>query len=135
MIFPSPHPAALPEGAGWLTEALRDQYRRVWQGDGSRPGAGLTGGLNYYRASPLRPPRAGDAAAAGVALPPEAFTIPLPTLVLWAMQDSALLPGLLDGLERWVPQLQIQRIERATHWVVHEQPQRVAASIGRFLAT
>ena len=51
------------------------------------------------------------------------------------MQDSALLPGLLDGLERWVPQLQIQRIERATHWVVHEQPQRVAASIGRFLAT
>ena len=56
-------------------------------------------------------------------------------LSLWAMQDSALLPGLLDGLERWVPQLQIQRIERATHWVVHEQPQRVAASIGRFLAT
>ena len=126
---------ALPDGAGWMTDALRAQYRAVWSGDGSRPGAGLTGGLNYYRASPLRPPRAGDAAAAGVALPPEAFTIPLPTLVLWAMQDSALLPGLLDGLERWVPQLQIQRIERATHWVVHEQPQRVAASIGRFLAT
>ena len=128
-------PAALPDGAGWLTEALRAQYRAVWSGDGSRPGAGLTGGLNYYRASPLRPPRAGDAAAAGVALPPEAFTIPLPTLVLWAMQDSALLPGLLDGLERWVPRLQVERIERATHWVVHEQPQRVAASIGRFLAT
>ena len=125
----------LPDGAGWMTDALRAQYRAVWTGDGSRPGAGLTGGLNYYRASPLRPPRAGDAAAASVALPPEAFTIPLPTLVLWAMQDSALLPGLLDGLERWVPQLQIQRIERATHWVVHEQPQRVAASIGRFLAT
>ena len=125
----------LPDGAGWMTDALRAQYRAVWSGDGSRPGAGLTGGLNYYRASPLRPPRAGDAAAAGVALPPEAFTIPLPTLVLWAMQDSALLPGLLDGLERWVPRLQVERIERATHWVVHEQPQRVAASIGRFLAT
>ena len=126
---------ALPDGAGWMTDALRAQYRAVWTGDGSRPGAGLTGGLNYYRASHLRPPRAGDAAAAGVALPPEAFTIPLPTLVLWAMQDSALLPGLLDGLERWVPRLQVERIERATHWVVHEQPQRVAASIGRFLAT
>ena len=125
----------LPDGAGWMTDALRAQYRAVWSGDGSRPGAGLTGGLNYYRASPLRPPRAGDVAAAGVTLPPEAFTVALPTLVLWAMQDSALLPGLLDGLERWVPQLQIQRIERATHWVVHEQPQRVAASIGRFLAT
>ena len=125
----------LPDGAGWMTDALRAQYRAVWSGDGSRPGAGLTGGLNYYRASPLRPPRAGDAAAAGVTLPPEAFTVALPTLVLWAMQDSALLPGLLDGLERWVPRLQVERIQRATHWVVHEKPQRVAASIGRFLAT
>ena len=124
---------ALPDGAGWMTEALRAQYRAVWTGDGSRPGAGLTGGLNYYRASPLRPAREGDAAAAGVELPPEAFTVKLPTLVLWAMQDSALLPELLSGLQRWVPQMQLERIERATHWVVHEQPARVAASIQRFL--
>mgnify|MGYP003607415624 FL=1 len=124
---------ALPDGAGWMTDALRAQYRAVWTGDGSRPGAGLTGGLNYYRASPLRPAREGDAAAAGVELPPEAFTVKLPTLVLWAMQDSALLPELLSGLQRWVPQMQLERIERATHWVVHEQPARVAASIQRFL--
>ena len=116
-----------------MTDALRAQYRAVWTGDGSRPGAGLTGGLNYYRASPLRPAREGDAAAAGVELPPEAFTVKLPTLVLWAMQDSALLPELLSGLQRWVPQMQLERIERATHWVVHEQPARVAASIQRFL--
>ena len=127
------HPSTLPDGAGWMTDTLRAQYRVVWAGDGSRPGAGLTGGLNYYRASPLRPARAGDAAAADVALPPDAFTVKLPTLVLWAMQDSALLPSLLGGLERWVPRMQLERIERATHWVVHEQPQRVAASIGRFL--
>ncbi len=124
---------ALPDGAGWMTDALRAQYRAVWTGDGSRPGAGLTGGLNYYRGSPLRPAREGDAAAAGVELPPEAFTVKLPTLVLWAMQDSALLPELLSGLQRWVPQMQLERIERATHWVVHEQPARVAASIQRFL--
>ena len=124
---------ALPDGAGWMTDALRAQYRAVWTGDGSRPGAGLTGGLNYYRVSPLRPAREGDAAAAGVELPPEAFIVKLPTLVLWAMQDSALLPELLGGLERWVPQMQLERIERATHWVVHEQPARVAASIQRFL--
>ena len=124
---------ALPDGAGWMTDALRAQYRAVWTGDGSRPGAGLTGGLNYYRVSPLRPAREDDAAAAGVELPPEAFTVKLPTLVLWAMQDSALLPELLSGLERWVPQMQLERIERATHWVVHEQPARVAASIQRFL--
>ena len=124
---------ALPDGAGWMTDALLAQYRAVWTGDGSRPGSGLTGGLNYYRVSPLRPAREGDAAAAGVELPPEAFTVKLPTLVLWAMQDSALLPELLGGLQRWVPQMQLERIERATHWVVHEQPARVAASIQRFL--
>ena len=124
---------ALPDGAGWMTDALRAQYRAVWTGDGSRPGAGLTGGLNYYRVSPLRPAREDDAAAAGVELPPEAFIVKLPTLVLWAMQDSALLPELLSGLQRWVPQMQLERIERATHWVVHEQPARVAASIQRFL--
>lgn len=128
-------PPQLPDGAGWMTEALRAQYRAVWQGDGSRPGAGLTGGLNYYRASPLRPPRADDAAAAGVDLPPAAFTVTLPTLVLWAQQDTALPPELVDGLERWVPRMALERIERATHWVVHEQPQRVAERIGRFLAT
>ena len=124
---------ALPDGAGWMTDALRAQYRAVWTGDGSRPGAGLTGGLNYYRVSPLRPAREDDAAGAGVELPPEAFIVKLPTLVLWAMQDSALLPELLSGLQRWVPQMQLERIERATHWVVHEQPARVAASIQRFL--
>ncbi len=127
-------PPALPDGAGWLTEALRAQYRAVWTGDGSRPGAGLTGGLNYYRASPLRPARAGDAAAAGVQLPADAFTVALPTLVLWAVQDSALPPSLLDGLERWVPHLTLERIERATHWVVHEQPQALARTIGAFMA-
>ena len=124
---------ALPDGAGWMTDALRAQYRAVWTGEGGHPGAGLTGGLNYYRVSPLRPAREGDAAAAGVELPPEAFIVKLPTLVLWAMQDSALLPELLGGLERWVPQMQLERIERAMHWVVHEQPARVAASIQRFL--
>ena len=128
-----PTTAALPDGAGWLTEPLRAQYRAVWNGDGSRPGAGLTGGLNYYRASPLRPPRGGDGAAADVVLPPEAFTVRLPTLVLWALQDSALLPGLLEGLERWVPRMTLERIERATHWVVHEQPALVARHIEHFL--
>ena len=127
------HLPALPTGSGWLTEALRGEYRRVWQGDGSRPGAGLTGGLNYYRASPLRPPRPDDPAAANVTLPEDAFTVKLPTLVLWAMADTALPSALNEGLARWVPQLQIEPIEGATHWVVHEQPLRVARAIEGFL--
>ena len=126
-------PPVLPEGAGWMTDALRERYRAVWRGNGSRPGAGLTGGLNFYRASPLRPPRPDDPAAANVELPPDAFTITMPTLVLWAQQDTALPPELVDGLDRWVPQLTLQRIEAATHWVVHERPALVAAQIEGWL--
>jgi pimeloyl-ACP methyl ester carboxylesterase len=114
-------------GQQWLTEPIRQQYREVWD-------ASLTGGLNYYRASPLRPPRPGDAAAAGVSLPREMLTVSVPTFVLWAMDDVALLPELLDGLEDWIPHLTVEKVPDATHWIVHERPAFVAERLGRFFA-
>ncbi len=107
---------------GWLTEDVKAQYRAVWQ-------AGLHGGLNYYRASPLRPPTASDPAAAQVQLPPAAVTVRLPTRVLWGLQDHALLPGLLDGLEAFVPDLHVTRVQDSGHWIVHEQPALVQREI------
>jgi epoxide hydrolase 4 len=50
----------------------------------------------------------------------------VPTTVLWGAADAALLPALLDGLDVFVPDLEVQAVEGATHWIVHEQPQRVA---------
>ena len=123
------------EGTDWMTEALRQQYRAVWQGDGSAPGAGLAGQLNYYRVTPLRPAHANDPGAMAVQMPPQAFTVTVPTLLLWAMNDAALLPSLLDGLDAWVPHLNVERIDGATHWVVHERPALVAECISRHLAT
>jgi len=49
------------------------------------------------------------------------------------MQDTALLPGLLDGLQAYVPNLQVQRVEDASHWIVHEQPAKVIALIAAAL--
>jgi pimeloyl-ACP methyl ester carboxylesterase len=114
-------------GEQWMTPALKQQYREVWD-------ASLTGGLNYYRASPLRPSREGDAAAAAVQLPREMLTIEVPTLVLWAMEDTALLPSLVEGLEEYIPRLTLERVPGATHWIVHERPQFVAERLGAFLA-
>jgi pimeloyl-ACP methyl ester carboxylesterase len=57
----------------------------------------------------------------------------VPTLVLWAQDDIALLPCLTDGLAQWVPELTCVAVEDATHWVVHEQPQRVIREITAFL--
>jgi pimeloyl-ACP methyl ester carboxylesterase len=110
----------------WLTEELKAQYRAVWD-------ASLTGGLNYYRASPLRPPRDGDEAAAAITLPREMLTVSIPTLVLWGMQDAALLPELVEGLEEYVPQLTLQKVEDASHWIIHEQPQLVIQRLEAFL--
>jgi pimeloyl-ACP methyl ester carboxylesterase len=103
----------------WLTAAEKDKYRAVWN-------QGLTGALNYYRASPLRPPRADDPAAQAITLPAEMLQVNVPTLVIWGMQDIALPPGLIEGLEAYVPQLTLHKIEEGTHWLVHEQPGRVA---------
>lgn len=113
--------------AAWLTPALREQYRATWQG-------GLTGPLNYYRASPLRPPVGADDPVNTIVLDDEAVSVRVPTHVLWGDQDIALLPGLLEGLERWVPALTVERVPDASHWIVHEQPTRVAATIRRLLA-
>jgi pimeloyl-ACP methyl ester carboxylesterase len=115
-------------GAPWLTDAVKQQYREVWD-------ASLTGGLNYYRASPLRPPRADDPGAAAIVLPREMLTVGLPTLVLWAMNDAALLPGLVEGLDEYIPQLTLEKVEGASHWIVHERPAFVAQRLAQFLAS
>ena len=114
---------------GWMTAEVRDQYRQAW----TNQGRGLTGPLNYYRASPLRPPAGPDDALHRVDLPDEAVTVHVPTTLLWGERDKALLPALLDGLERWVPDLQIHRVPQASHWIVHEQPERVAELIRSLL--
>ena len=106
-----------------------EEYRKAW----TQPGA-LTAGLNSYRATPLHPPTKNDAGVDASKLSAEKFTIRVPTLVIWGMDDTALRPGLLDGLDRFVPDLTIERIEGASHWVAHESPDRVNALIRNFVA-
>lgn len=113
-------------GGAWLTDELRQRYREVWD-------RGLTGPLNYYRASPMRPPTPDDPGAMGLSFAPEFVTVHLPTQVIWGMADRALPPGMLDGLERYVPRLELRRIEGAGHWIVHERPAELAALMRGFL--
>lgn len=117
-------------GKTWLNDALRARYREVWA-------MGLTGGVNFYRASPLRPPSPVDPRVAqalqAVQLPDALVTSRVPTTVLWGEGDHALLPCLLDGLDRWVPDLRLTRLPQASHWIVHEQPERVVEEIRRSL--
>ncbi len=113
-------------GSGWMTEAIKQQYREVWA-------MGLQGGLNYYRASPLRPATEQDGGVMRVEFAPEFVTVKLPTHVIWGEADIALPKSLLDGLEAFVPQLTITRVPDASHWIVHERPQLVLAEIRQAL--
>jgi pimeloyl-ACP methyl ester carboxylesterase len=111
----------------WLTPQRRQRYREVWT-------RGLTGALNYYRATPLYPPTDRDPGARAPTLDPRQFIVRVPTLVLWGMRDTALLPGLLDGLAELVPDLTIERFADATHWIAHEEPAAVAEHLRAFFA-
>lgn len=115
------------EGGGWLTNAVRDRYRAIWS-------AGLTGGCNYYRASPLRPPTGPDSPVMKIEFDAAFVTVKLPTLVIWADDDLALPPSLVDGLDAYVSDLRLVRVPGATHWIVHERPAFMAVEISRHLA-
>ena len=106
--------------------ARMNQYREVWN-------AGLTGACNLYRVTPMKPAMPGQPAPQIPTLPRERLTIAAPTFVLWALDDSALLPGLLEGLEDYVPKLDLKKVPGATHWLVHEQPEFVAREIEAFV--
>ncbi|MDO9218202.1 MAG: alpha/beta hydrolase [Lacisediminimonas sp.] len=112
--------------AGWFDGAVRERYRENWR-------RGLTGGVNYYRASPLYPPVDGDPGPAALTLDPEDFRVRVKTLVIWGEKDVALSTRLLEGLALFVDQLEIVRVPEGSHWVVHEEPVLVNSLIRGFL--
>ena len=94
----------------------------------------MTAMLSWYRASK-------------VMVPPPDVTLPLPdwvvgsfpavdvpTLVIWGMQDKALLPIQLEGLDRLVTDLTIVRLPNAGHFAPWEAGEEVARALEPFLA-
>ncbi len=88
----------------------------------ARPGA-LTAALEYYRA--LRAPGLGVLGPMRV--------IRAPTLALWGELDPYLGLGFLDGLDRWAPELRIERFSTAGHWLNQQEPTMVNAALAAFL--
>ncbi|HVL75346.1 MAG TPA: alpha/beta hydrolase [Noviherbaspirillum sp.] len=112
----------------WFTPEVRAKYRSCWA-------RGLAGGVNYYRASPLYPPLHDDPGARRLRLDPKDFRVHVPTLVIWGERDLALRTSLLDGLSDFVHDLTVERIADGTHWVIHEQPERVNRLLRAFLSS
>jgi pimeloyl-ACP methyl ester carboxylesterase len=122
--------AWLRELLGELTDEELQAYRACWA-------HGLTGGCNYYRASPLHPDTLdapGRMAALAAMLDPADFQVSVRTQVIWGTGDVALRPVLLEGLEQQVSDLRIHRIEGAGHWVTRRNADEVNRVIQQFLA-
>jgi pimeloyl-ACP methyl ester carboxylesterase len=101
-----------------LSEFDMEKYVEAW----GQPGA-IQAGLHYYRASVK------DAFTASWD-----GTIKVPTLVIHGMKDIALTPKILNGLEDYIKDLKIVKIENATHWVMIDAPEEVNSSIQEFIA-
>ena len=91
--------------------------------------------LNWYRASGISVPSLDDP----YGLPPEYAPPPMPkievpTLVVWGMNDEALLPANIEGLDEVASDLTIERIEGAGHFVPWEAPEAVNAALDAFLS-
>lgn len=110
----------------WFTPEVRARYHECWS-------RGLTGGVNYYRASPLHPPTEAHPGPRKLQLNPSDFRIKVPTRVIWGERDIALPKSLLNGLEDLIDDLKVERIPEGTHWVIHEQPERINRLIRSFL--
>jgi pimeloyl-ACP methyl ester carboxylesterase len=59
--------------------------------------------------------------------------VEVPTQVIWGEEDPALLVGLTRGLEEWIPDLRVDILPGAGHWVPYERPREVNALIRKFM--
>jgi pimeloyl-ACP methyl ester carboxylesterase len=112
--------------------ALLAEEKPVYLEQWSQPGA-FTAMLNWYRASRIEVPETDEEAAPPAMLSQPFPPITMPTLVIWGLRDTALLPCQLDGLDALVPDMTLVTVD-AGHFVPWERPQAVTDAIRAFVS-
>ena len=110
---------------------VRDE-KPIYLDQWSQPGA-MTAMLNWYRASAVQVP-AMDATPERPAFLNGPFPpLRMPTLVIWGMDDKALLPVQLEGLEALVPDLTLRKLDGVGHFAPWEAPEKVTGAMREWL--
>ena len=112
-----------------LTNAVAGEDKAAYLDEWGNPGA-MTAMLNWYRASSIVVPAMEETPERPAWLDAPFPPVTQPTLVIWGMQDKALLPSQLD-LSAYVPDLTIEKVE-AGHFVPWEKPEPVIAAMRRW---
>lgn len=113
-------------------ERVKDEkpvYLEQW----GQPGA-MTAMLNWYRASTLLVPAMYETPERPAFLNGPFPPLKVPTLVIWGMDDKALLPVQLEGLEALVPDLTLRKLEGVGHFAPWEAPEKVTGAMREWLA-
>jgi epoxide hydrolase 4 len=107
---------------GAFTPTDIDRYVEAW----SQPGA-ATATINYYRAVFRQSPRRAEA---------RIRPVDAPTLVIWGERDRYLGAELAEPDPADVPNVErVVRLPNASHWVQHDEPERVNQLLAEFFAT
>jgi epoxide hydrolase 4 len=106
---------------GAFTPPDIERYAEAW----SQPGA-ATAMINYYRAAFRQTPRRAEA---------RIRPLHAPTLVIWGERDRYLGTELAEPDRADVPNLErVVRLPDASHWVQHDEPERVGQLLVEFFA-
>lgn len=107
----------------WLSGEKLAEYKTEWGRTGR-----LKAMINWYRASTLVVADPGVA----VALAPmdvSRLQVTCPHLLIWGIEDTALLPMSREGLDAFANNLTVVEIEGADHWVLHQKAREVAGVV------
>jgi epoxide hydrolase 4 len=144
IILNAPHPAIFLREVRTNPAQIRaSQYERTFHA-ASPP---YPAWYNHYRADPIKIPASIAESPAmerpdlamhfltGVSRLPAttSLRVNVPTLVIWGLSDPALLPGCIDGLEDYVEDLTVVRIEDAGHYPMRSHPGVVTKAMRDFM--
>lgn len=117
-------------GGAWLTEDLKRGYLEAW----TMPGA-MEAMVAWYKATPLVVPLPDEVVDQDplAHINPAMMRVRMPHLVLWGLEDKALLPVTREGLDQYCDDLRVVDVPGADHWIVHQQPDLVIKELRAFL--
>lgn len=115
-----------------LAAAVADSEKAIYLEQWAQPGA-MTAMLNWYRATSIVVPGMDEEVDRPAWVDGPFPLQPQPTLVIWGMADTGLLPCLLDGLDTLIPDYTLLQIEDGGHFIPWQKPEPVNAALVNWL--